>query len=198
MTASNNEPQHEAPPPDQDERISMPKWIPILIGAVLVTIAGFAVFTGLRFREQEPLGGAVKERHEPGSSTPAPPGEPDAGASLMVHGEEGDTTPTANAPVEGRSRAVITGGPQGVQSVVRIWARRGMVLNVLPEDAMVFVNDVPIGHVNQFNTMDEVYDFAQPGSYTVRIVAPNGAESKYIVTASDDAKQEVARISAKL
>jgi hypothetical protein len=200
MTAS--DPQHtsppaDPPPPDRDERISMPKWIPILIGVVLVTIAGLAVFTGVRFRQQEPLGGAVQERRER-ASTPAPPGEPDAGASLMVHGEEGDTTPTANAPVEGRSRAVITGGPQGVQAVVRIWARRGMVLNVLPEDAMVFVNDVPIGHVNQFNTMDEVYDFAQPGSYTVRIVAPNGAESKYIITASDDAKQEVARISAKL
>jgi hypothetical protein len=181
----------------REEPMSMPRWVPILIGAILVIIAALAVFTGLRYREDRPLGGAVKERRER-ATTPAPPGEPDAGASRVVHGEEGDNTPVANEPVEGRSRAVITGGPGGVQSVVRIWARRGMVLNVLPEDALVFVNDVQIGHVNQFNTMDEVYEFAQPGSYTVRIVAPNGASSSYIVTAADDAQQEIARISAKL
>jgi hypothetical protein len=190
-------PPADPPPPERDAAPSMPRWIPILIGLVLVVIAGLAVFTGIRYREEAaPLGGAVKERRE-GTNTPAPPGEPDAGESLMVH-SEGDTTPEANEPVQGRSRAVITGGPNGVQSVVRIWVRRGMVLNVLPEDAMVFVNDVPIGQVNQFNTMDEVYDFAEPGSYTVRIVAPNGAEAKYIVTASDDAKQEIARLTAKL
>jgi hypothetical protein len=188
----------DPPPPERDATPSMPRWIPILIGLVLVVIAGLAVFTGIRYREEAPLGGAVKEPHHERTNTPAPPGEPDAGASLMVHGEEGDTTPTANEPVQGRSRAVITGGPQGVQSVVRVWVRRGMVFNVLPEDAMVFVNDIPIGQVKQFNTMDEVYDFAEPGSYNVRIVAPNGAEARYIVTASDDAKQEIARLSAKL
>ncbi len=193
------EPGTEPPPiqPEEDVVAPLPRWIPILIGVILVTTAGLAVFTGSRFREQLPLGGKVQERREH-SATPAPPGEPGAGASQILHGEEGDTTPAANEAVEGRSRAVITGGPQGVQAVVRIWARRGMVLNVLPDDSMVFVNDVPIGQVNQFNTMDEVYDFAQPGSYTVRIVAPGGADSKFIVTASDDATQEVARISVKL
>lgn len=189
--------EHDGHEHHRDEPMSMPRWVPILIGAILVTIAAFAVFTGLRYRTDAPLGGAVKERRER-TSTPAPPGEPGAGASLVLHGEEGDTTPAANEPVAGRSRAVITGGPAGVQSVVRIWARRGMVLNVLPEDSMVFVNDVQVGHVNQFNTMDEVYEFAQPGSYTVRIVAPNGTQSQYIITASDDAKQEIARISARL
>jgi hypothetical protein len=197
MTEHNDEVETPPQPEPEETPAPMPRWIPILIGAVLVTIAGLAVLTGVRFRDEAPLGGAVKERRER-TTTPAPPGEPGAGASLILHGQEGDTTPAANEPVEGRARAVITGGPQGVQSVVRIWARRGMVLNVLPEDALVFVNDVPIGQVNQFNTMDEVYDFAQPGSYTVRIVAPSGAESKFIVTASDDAKQEIARISTKL
>jgi len=52
--------------------------------------------------------------------------------------------------------------------------------------------------VRQFNTMDEVYDFAEPGSYTVRIVAPGGAEKTFVVTAAEDAKQDVARISAKM
>lgn len=204
MTESSGTPVPPPVPDDEqhehhrrDEPMSMPRWVPILIGVILVTMAGLAVFTGLRYREDRPLGGAVKERHER-TTTPAPPGEPDAGASLVMHGEEGDTTPVANEPVPGHARAVITGGPGGVQSVVRMWARRGMVLNVLPEDSMVYVNDVLIGHVNQFNTMDEVYDFAQPGSYTVRIVAPNGAAGTYIVTASDDAKVDIARISAKL
>jgi hypothetical protein len=62
---------------------------------------------------------------------------------------------------------------------------------------MVYVNDLPIGQVSQFNSMDEVYDFAEPGSYTVKIVSPKGAEKTFIVTAGDDAKQEVARISVK-
>ena len=107
-------------------------------------------------------------------------------------------TPAANAPVEGQARAVISGGKGGVTSVVRIWARRGMVLNVLPDDTVVYVNDVPIGQVSQINTMDEAYEFAAPGSYTVKLVAPNGAEKTYVVTASEDAKQDVARISTKM
>jgi hypothetical protein len=73
-----------------------------------------------------------------------------------------------------------------------------MMLNVLPEDAMVYVNDLPIGHVSQFNSMDEVYDFAEPGSYTVRIVAADGREKTFVVTAAEDAKEDIARISAKL
>jgi hypothetical protein len=174
----------------------MPKWIPVLIGVVLVTIAAFAIYTGLRYREAETLTEHVAPRRE--RTTNAPPGEPGAGASLVMSGNEGHMTPEANAPVTGKSRAVIEGGPGGVTSTVRIWARRGMVFNVLPEDAMVYVNEMPIGQVLQFNTMDEVYDFAAPGSYTVKVVAPNGAEKTFIVTATDEAKQEVARISAKL
>ena len=73
-----------------------------------------------------------------------------------------------------------------------------MVTNVLPEDTMVYVNDLPIGQARQFNTMDEAYEFAAAGSYTVRLVAPGGAEKTYVVTASDDAQHDVARITAKL
>ena len=82
--------------------------------------------------------------------------------------------------------------------VIRLWARRAMVLNVLPEDAMVYVNDMPIGQVSQLNTMDEAYEFAAAGSYTVKLVAPGGVEKSYIVTASDDAPQDVARITTDL
>jgi hypothetical protein len=111
----------------------------------------------------------------------------------------GDNTPVANDPVTGRSRAVITGGgAEGVASTVRIWARRGMTLSVVPADAVVYVNDVAIGEAKQFDGPDEVYDFAQPGSYTVRLVAPGYKEAQYIVTSADDAKAEVAKIEKKM
>ena len=176
----------------------MPRWVPILIGVVLVTMASLAVYTGLRYRDEGTLTGQIKPRRVERAASPAPPGEPEPGASLVMHGKGGDSTPSANEPVAGSARAVISGGPGGVESVARMWARRGMVLNVLPEDAMVYVNELPIGQVRQFNTMDEVYDFAALGSYTVKVVANNGKSKTFIVTASEDAKQDVARVSAKL
>jgi len=176
----------------------MPRWVPVLIGAVLLLIAGLAVFTGLRSRENDTILSHVRPRVQQRVSTPAPPGEPGAGASLVLHGEAGENTPAANEPVQGRSRAVVTGGPAGVTSSVRAWARRGMVLNVLPEDTMVYVNDMPIGQVAQLNTMDEAYEFAATGSYTVKLVTAAGAERTFVVTASEDAKDDVARITADL
>lgn len=177
----------------------MPRWVPVLIGAILVLMAGLAVYTGLRGRdEKNTILAHVRPQRQERANTPAPPGEPGAGASLVLHGASGENTPAANDPVRGQSRAVVTGGPGGVTSVVRIWARRGMVLNVLPDDTMVYVNDLPIGQAKQFNTMDEAYEFAAAGSYTVKLVAPTGGEKTYIVTASDDAQQDVARISTKL
>jgi hypothetical protein len=175
----------------------MPRWVPVLIGAILVAMAALAVYTGLRSRDEGTLLAHVRPRHQPQANTPAPPGEPGAGESLVLHGDQG-TTPAANEPVRGQSRAVVTGGPGGVSSVVRIWARRGMVLNVLPDDTMIYVNDLPIGQAKQFNTMDEAYEFAAAGSYNVKLVAPNGVEKTYVVTASDDAQQDVARISAQM
>lgn len=185
------EPDEELPDPSL-----IPRWIPVLIGVILAVMAGLAVWTGLRYRDDDGMKAHVRPRPDRGA-TAAPPGEPGAGASLVLHGRSGQTTPAAGAPVTGKARAEISGGPQGVQATLRLWARRGMVFSVAPEDAMVYVNDLPIGEVRQFDTMDEVYDFAEPGSYTVRIVAP-GAERRYIVTATDDAPQDVARISARL
>ena len=73
-----------------------------------------------------------------------------------------------------------------------------MILNVLPDDAMVFVNGLAIGEARQFNTMDKLYDFPAAGSYTIRIVAPGYKERQFVITAADDAVQEIARIDAKL
>ena len=185
------------PTPEPESGTAMPRWVPILIGAVLVTMAGLAVYTGLRYRNDDTLTAKVRPRHER-TTTPAPPGEPEAGASRVMHGGEGDSTPSANAPVEGNARAVITGGPAGIESTVRIWARRGMLLQITPPDSLIYVNNTLVGHANQFDTEDEIYDFPAPGSYTVRVVAPNNREKTYIVTAADDAQQDVAHIKAQL
>jgi hypothetical protein len=194
-------PEHSHAPHEAHEPATagMPRWVPVLIGVILVAMAALAVYTGLRNREDDTLLAHVRSsRRQQPTTSPAPPGEPGAGASLVLHGESGENTPEANEPVRGQSRTVVTGGPGGVTSVNRIWARRGMVLNVLPDDTMVYVNELPIGQANQFNTMDEAYEFAAAGSYNVKLVAPNGTEKTYIVTASEDAQQDVARISAKL
>ncbi|HYC91926.1 MAG TPA: hypothetical protein VEO54_22125 [Thermoanaerobaculia bacterium] len=188
------DPEHSHAP---HEPSLMPRWVPVLIGVVLVAIAALAVYTGLRGQDDDTLLAKVRPRRQQ-ANTPAPPGEPGAGASLVLHGAQGENTPAANEPVQGQSRAVVTGGPGGVSSTMRAWARRGMVLNVLPEDTMVHVNDMPIGQVSQLNTMDEAYEFAAAGSYTVKLVAPSGAEKTYVVTASEDAKEDVVRISVDL
>jgi hypothetical protein len=173
----------------------MPRWVPVLIGVVLVGMAGLAVYTGLSDRDENTILDHVRPRPAQRSGdTPAPPGEPGAGSSLVLHGESGENAPAANEPVQGQARAVVTGTKDGVTAVVRIWARRAMVLNVVPEETMVYVNDLPIGQASQFNTMDEAYEFAAPGSYTVRLVPPAGPERTYIVTAADDAPQDVALI----
>lgn len=175
----------------------MPRWVPVLIGVLLVTLAGLAVYTGLRFRDTRTITDHVAPQRERGS-VDAPPGEPGAGESLVVHGDDRETTPAAGEPVEGSSRAVITGGRAGVTSTVRMWARRGMILGVEPPDSMVYVNDVLIGQARQFDTVDEIYDFAQPGSYKVTIVAPAGATKTFVVTAADEAKDDIATIAVKL
>jgi hypothetical protein len=188
---------HEEPGSEPGTGAAMPRWVPVLIGAILVIMAGLAIYTGLRYRNDDTLTSQVRPQRDRGM-TAAPPGEPGAGASLVMHGSEGDSTPAAKPPVEGDARAVISGGPGGVETTVRIWARRGVMLSVTPAESMVYVNDVPIGQVSQFDTMDEIYEFAAPGSYTIKIIAPDNRQKTYVVTSADDAKQDVATIAAKL
>ncbi len=192
-------PPNAPPPGPQVAETTLPRWVPILIGAILIVMAALAVFTGLRYRTNTTLVSIVHPRHkvqEP--ATPAPPGEPEAGASLIFPGASGDNAPTAHPPVSGQARAVITGSGESIDASVRIWARRGMQLSVVPDDAVVYVNDVAIGQARQFNSPDEIYDFPAAGSYTVKLTAPGYKDRSYVVTASDTAKAEIARIEAKL
>lgn len=174
----------------------MPRWVPVMIGVVLLTLASLAVVTGLRYRDHTFVR-MIKSEKGPRQASSAPPGEPQPGASLVYPGD-GNNVPTANAPVMGNARAEIVGGPGGISSTVRMWARRGMIVRAVPSDAVVYVNDLAVGQASQFDTDDEIYDFPDPGSYTVKVVAPDYRERQYIVTVSESAQQDVARIEAKL
>jgi hypothetical protein len=190
---------HHVHEPHEAGETSLPRWVPVLIGAILVLMAALAVFTGLRYRNDNTLVSIVHPRPKaPQPNTAAPPGEPEAGASLIFPGASGDNAPTAHPPVSGQARAVITGSGATINATVRIWARRGMQLNVVPDDAVIYVNDVAIGQAKQFNSLDEIYDFPAAGSYTVRLTAPGYRDRSYVVTASETAKAEIARIDAKL
>jgi hypothetical protein len=197
MTESPAEPTRERHEPDEPR---LPSWVPTLIGVVLVALAALAVYTGVRYRNPALADGIIRGRPAPNASQGGgPPGEPGPGASLVFPGDSGDNAPTASDAVSGRARATISGGgAAGVSSAVRLWARRGMTTNVVPDDAMIYVNDLAIGEAKQFNTADEVYDFPAPGSYTVRIIAPGYKERQFVVTAAENAQEEIARIDVKL
>ncbi|HEX3068875.1 MAG TPA: hypothetical protein VHX14_09875 [Thermoanaerobaculia bacterium] len=184
--------------PAPDEPPLMPPWVPALIGVVLVAMAALAVYTGIRYRNP-PLTNVIVKRHpmRPASGGSGPPGEPEPGASLIFPGDA-DNTPAAREAVTGNARAEITGTGHGITSTVRIWARRGMMTNVTPAEAMVTVNDLVIGQAKQFSTMDEVYDFPAPGSYTIHLSAPGYKDQQFVITVADDAKLEIARLDVKM
>ena len=200
MTTEPPPPEPERAPEPEPESEPLPRWIPVTIGIVLVAMAALAVYTGMRYRESGTFTSIVRPKRVTGPApASAPPGEPQPGASLVYPGDDAGNTPNANAPVTGRARAEISGGGAGgVQTTVRMTARRGMILAIKPEDAMVYVNDLLIGQANQFDKPDEVYDFPAPGSYTIRISAQGFRERQFVVTVAENAQVEVARIEAKL
>ncbi len=169
------------PPAPADGTPVMPRWVPTLIGVVLVAMAGLAVYTGIRYRSPTLANGIVKSRHPARAMTggAGPPGEPEPGASLVFPGDA-DNTPAARDAVTGRARAEVTGTGHTISSTVRLWARRGMITNVVPDD------------------VDEVYDFPAPGSYTIRFSAPGYKDQQFLVTVAENAKEEIARLDVKL
>lgn len=192
-------PAGEQPPPPRERHVTestLPSWVPAVIGAILVVMAGLAVYTGLRYRNPTLANGIIKRKPLPRAMTSrGAPGEPEPGASLVFPGSNAE----AGAPVPGQSHAEISGGGQGgVVGTLRLSARRGMITNVQPDDAMIYVNGLAIGEAKQFNTIDEVYDFPSPGAYMIRIVAPNHRERQFVITADDNAPHEIARLDVKL
>ena len=188
----------EIGPEPEDPRPSVPRWVPILIGVILVGMGVLAVFTGLRYRGG-PIGRAV------GKVTSAvmppeggPPGEPLPGASRIAHGPGGDNVPKAN-PLQddGRAGVTIRGNEEGVIPSIRLSAQRAMQIKVVPPDALVYVNDSVIGTAEQFEAPD-VYEFAEEGEYTIRLSAPGHEEIEYVISVDQEAKTEVAEIGARL
>jgi hypothetical protein len=190
---------HQPASPDAEPPL-MPRWVPTMIGAVLVVMAALAVYTGIRFRTPTLANGVIKSRRPARTITggAGPPGEPEPGASLVFPGAAGDNAPAAHETVTDPARAEITGSGHVINSTIRLWARRGMITNVTPPEAMVTVNDLAIGQANQFATMDEVYDFPAPGSYTIRISAPGCKDQQFVVTVAENAKEEIARLDVKM
>ena len=189
-------PERERERDVEDETSAMPPWVPVAIGVVLVTLAALAVLTGLRYRDQTLVHIVQPHSRTVRQVAPAPPGEPEPGASLIFPGDQ--NVPAAREPDRTAAKAEISGGRAGVTGTMRLTVRRGMQTNITPPDAVVYVNDVAIGQASQFNSETEEYDFAAPGSYTVRFVAPGYKERDFIVTAAENAKQEVAKITATL
>src|SRR5437660_10004961 len=97
----------EEPHRPPDETPAMPRWVPGVIGVVLVAMAALAVYTGLRYRTPTLANGVVKSRRPARAMTggAGPPGEPEPGASLVVPGDAADNAPTPSEAGTGRPRA---------------------------------------------------------------------------------------------
>ena len=184
--------------PESEPGRSMPGWVPILIGSVLVVIAALAVYTGIRYRGG-PIGRAFDRATSTIRADGGPPGEPQPGASRVLHGGGGDYVPSVRpAPAdEDESKVVIRGGPEGVIPSIRLTAQRAMHIHVEPPTAMIYVNDQPIGTAEQFEGLD-LYEFPEEGEYTVRIIADGFEEIEYTVLVRNDARTEIADIAATL
>ena len=78
-------------------------------------------------------------------------------------------------------------------SLVREWFPTRIAIAIA-----VYSNGVLIGEAKQFNAAHEGYDFPAPGSYTIKLTAPGYKDAQFVVNASDDAQQELARIDLKL
>src|SRR5258706_504665 len=75
------EPPRERHAPEEPH---LPRWVPTLIGAVLVTLAALAVYTGVRYRNPTLADGIIRSKRSTTAVTGGgPPGEPGPGASLV-------------------------------------------------------------------------------------------------------------------
>jgi hypothetical protein len=198
-----NSPPVEPPEPSDDSvDVTLPRWAAAAIGLVLIGLASLAVYTGVNHR-RDPLGQRfmrvpLPERQ---TQTPSPgvPGGPEPGASLVYHGPGGEQVPQPGAvQQESPSRVSIVGDGARITREIRLSARRGMIIDIQPPNAAVYVNDQVIGEASQFATADRAYEFAEEGTYEVRLVAPGHRELAFIVRADPDASEQLARISGRM
>ncbi len=177
---------HQDPPVEKE--LQLPGWIPPAIGVVLVLLGAMAVYTGFRPRTKaadrmiltEPSVTRLTSTEDSGGA----PGAPEPGASRVFPGEAGELVPEP--------------GPMPAGTIAPISVRRGVIFDVEPKDAMVYVNDARIGPASQFAAKTEVYEFAQSGAFRIRLVAPGYRDAEFNVTAEHDGQYEVATLKAAL
>lgn len=190
-------PKLDSEPGEVETSQGLPRWISVLIGVVLVSLAALAAYTGFRYRSRTEDRPAVARSGPAAIEQAGAPGEPQAGGARA--GSIDDGVPSAQPADQGRMpRVEITGGPDGVVSTVRYTARRGAVFAIEPEDALVSVNNLQIGPANQFGGPDEIYEFPDAGKYEVRITAPGYRDEHIILTADPDSTTEVVRIARRM
>lgn len=202
MTETQPEDQGQQEPRRGDPPIvSLPKWVPIGLGLVLLIMALLAVYTGLNYRNvslSRGLRRVVSNRPSSRIAETGVPGEPQPGASRVVHGEHGEAIPQPKEFDPDLSPSAIRSEGGAVIPVIRLAARRGLLVRVTPDDALVYVNGQPIGAAKQFSSSDQIYEFADQGRFSVRLVAPGYHEVEYEISASQEAADEVAVINTKL
>ncbi|MGK2859468.1 MAG: hypothetical protein ACSLFQ_19885 [Thermoanaerobaculia bacterium] len=188
----------------EEAPLELPGWVAPAIGLVLVLIAAMAVWTGFRPRTRpeaklvltEPaIRGSAAQREDSGGA----PGNPEAGASRVVQSGSGGAVPSAQPLPEGElPRATIAGNETGVTPTTNLEVRRGIAFDSDRTDAVVYVNDLPIGDAGQFAAKDQPYEFAQEGTFTVRVVAADGTEARFVVVATAAAETDVVVIRVRL
>lgn len=188
------EPDRHEPTP-----LALPKWVPAAIALVLIALATLAVFTGVRYRGgrlDRPFtqtSAARDVRQDAGA-----PGEPEPGASRVQPGEGENVPQPGTVAFAQQTRVAVVGGKEGLSATYRASARRGLIVSVQPDDAMLYVNEQPIGPAKQFSSEDELYEFPAPGNYTVRLVAPGYKDMVMYVAADPDAPAEIAKFDVKM
>lgn len=194
----------ESPAAPEDAPIELPRWVAPAIGLALVAIAAMAVWTGFRPRTR-PEARLVITEPAVSRSTGMPedsggaPGNPGPGASRVVQSESGGAVPPAQPLPEGElPRITIEGNQAGVTQTSSAEVRRGIAFDTDRPDAIVFVNDVPIGDAGQYSAKDQAYEFAQEGTFTVRVVAKDGTEARFVVVATAAAQTDVLMIRVRL
>lgn len=189
------------PPPEEERRLELPGWVPAAIGLTLVLLAAMAVYTGFRtqVRPQERTD-AVSPFTEADGLFPeesgGPPGAPGPGGS-RVSSEEDIPAPASIGEADEPALA-ISGDATGVDGRTSLAVRRGLVFDVEPGEAVVYVNDVAVGAVRQFDSPDSAYEFAEEGVFSVKVALPGYSEVELVVTAGPDAAEETATVSLRL
>lgn len=195
----------ESPAAPEETPLELPRWVAPAIGLALVAIAAMAVWTGFRPRTR-PEARLVITEPAVSRSTGMPedsggaPGNPEPGASRVVQSSEsGGAVPPAQPLPEGElPRITIEGNQAGVTQTSSVEVRRGIAFDADRPDAIVFVNDLPIGDAGQYSAKDQAYEFAQEGTFTVRVVAKDGTEARFVVVATAAAQTDVLMIRVRL